>query len=163
MRKREISHPVDRGGYASAPERLVTVLAVSGSQEDHNWLGEIIRHSNWKLLSARSCREACEILKSDCVPVVVCESSLPDGNWRSLLDRLAQSAGHPLLIVTSRQADDHLWAEVLNLGGYDVLPKPFDSSEVVRVIGSAWLHWRHRGMAQAAWHVEAAMAYGATA
>ncbi len=158
-----MSHPVDPGGHTSAPERVVTILAVSGLQEDHNWLGEVVRHSNWRMLSARSCSEACEILNSERVPVVVCESSLPDGNWRSLLDRLAQCAGRPLLIVTSRQADDRLWAEVLNLGGYDVLPKPFDKSEVVRVVGSAWLHWRHRGMAHAARRAEAAMAYGATA
>ena len=42
------------------------------------------------------------------------------------------------MIVTSRLADDRLWAEVLNLGGYDVLAKPFDASEVARVVGTAW-------------------------
>jgi CheY-like chemotaxis protein len=36
----------------------------------------------------------------------------------------------PMLIVTSRLADDYLWAEALNLGAYDVLAKPFDASEV---------------------------------
>jgi DNA-binding response OmpR family regulator len=36
--------------------------------------------------------------------------------------------------VTSRLADERLWAEVLSLGGYDVLMKPFDVSEVYRVI-----------------------------
>jgi hypothetical protein len=34
-----------------------------------------------------------------------------------------------------------LWAEVLNLGGYDVLLKPFDRAEVVRVAGMAWRCW----------------------
>jgi len=42
-------------------------------------------------------------------------------------------------------ADDALWAEVLNLGGYNVLAKPFDSREVFRVVGNAWLHWKNRG------------------
>ena len=45
------------------------------------------------------------------------------------------------LIVTSRLADEYLWAEALNLGAYDMLAKPFDASEVVRVLGSAWRHW----------------------
>jgi DNA-binding response OmpR family regulator len=35
-------------------------------------------------------------------------------------------------------ADDHLWAEVLNLGGYDVLAKPFDGCELFRALSSAW-------------------------
>ena len=47
----------------------------------------------------------------------------------------------PVLIVTSRLADEYLWAEALNLGAYDVLVKPFDASEAVRVLDSAWRHW----------------------
>jgi len=36
--------------------------------------------------------------------------------------------------VTSRLADERLWAEALNLGAYDVLAKPFDSTEAMRVV-----------------------------
>jgi FixJ family two-component response regulator len=49
-----------------------------------------------------------------------------------------------MLIVTSRLADEHLWAEALNLGAYDVLAKPFDQEEVIRVLSSAWLRKRSR-------------------
>ena len=132
---------------APPPERAVTVLAVSDSDVDHGCLDQIFRHSKWRMLSAHSCREALEILESTRIPVVVCEGALPDGSWKSLLNRFAQWSDEPLLIVTSRQADEHLWAEVLNLGGYDVLAKPFDRAEVVRVIGAAWLHWRQRRVA----------------
>jgi DNA-binding response OmpR family regulator len=41
------------------------------------------------------------------------------------------------LVVTSRMADEALWAEVLNMGGYDVLAQPLDTEEVTRVIGAA--------------------------
>jgi FixJ family two-component response regulator len=43
----------------------------------------------------------------------------------------------PPLIVTSRHADNRLWGEVLNLGGFDVLAKPLDEDEVRRVVESA--------------------------
>ena len=43
------------------------------------------------------------------------------------------------LIVTSRLADASLWAEVLNLGGYDLLAKPFNRQEVRHVLTSAWV------------------------
>ena len=47
-----------------------------------------------------------------------------------------------MLIVTDRLADERLWAEVLNLGGYDLLLKPFDPEEVLRVVNSAWTSWK---------------------
>jgi DNA-binding response OmpR family regulator len=34
-------------------------------------------------------------------------------------------------------ADEALWAEVLNLGGYDVLTKPFDPKEVHHAVSMA--------------------------
>jgi DNA-binding NtrC family response regulator len=43
--------------------------------------------------------------------------------------------------VTSRAADERLWAEALNLGAYDVLAKPFDPTEVCRIVSLAWMHW----------------------
>ena len=44
----------------------------------------------------------------------------------------------PQLIVADRLADDALWAEVLNLGGYDLLMTPFEPEEVLRVVSMAW-------------------------
>jgi hypothetical protein len=43
----------------------------------------------------------------------------------------------------SNQADESLWAEVLNLGGYDVLPKPLVRDEVKRVVTLAWQNWKN--------------------
>ena len=51
--------------------------------------------------------------------------------------RLARAKASSVLVVTSRIADEWLWAEVLNLGGYDVLAQPFDREEVTRVVRSA--------------------------
>ena len=66
---------------------------------------------------------------------------LEDGTWKSVLGHIRGEAHPPLLVVTSRVADEHLWAEVLNLGGYDVLAKPFIAEEVRHVCTTAslWL------------------------
>jgi len=125
-----------------APEKTVTVLAVSPYEEDHVLLRHIFSHSNWHILGARSGGEASAILRAAAIPVILCESELPDSTWIEVLRETERLSVPPLLIVTSRVADDHLWAEVINLGGYDVLMKPFDPLEVVRVISLAWLHWR---------------------
>jgi DNA-binding response OmpR family regulator len=69
--------------------------------------------------------------------VIFCEHSLPDGSWTRILEVIEDCSAPPLLIVTSRLADDRLWAEVLNLGGFDVLAKPFNEREVRHVLASA--------------------------
>jgi len=61
-----------------------------------------------------------------------------------LLDFAERLPAPPPVIVTSRVADERMWAEVLNLGGYDVLATPFGSEEVIRTVTSAWSLWRHR-------------------
>jgi len=87
---------------------------------------------HWRVYPVRSVTEALEHLMSYRTSVVICESSLPDGTWRNLLESA------PNLIVTARTTDETLWAEVLNLGGFDVLAQPFDEREVNRVVASAW-------------------------
>jgi len=64
------------------------------------------------------------------------------GTWREMLAEAAQLLPPPFLIVTCRLADERLWAEALNVGAYDVLAKPFDAAEVIRVVSLAWLHWK---------------------
>jgi len=73
------------------------------------------------------------------IPVVICQHSLPDGDWKLLLAGLDRIDVRPSLIVSSRLADDRLWAEVLNLGAFDLLlGAPFEPEEVLRVTESAW-------------------------
>jgi DNA-binding NtrC family response regulator len=76
------------------------------------------------------------------VSVVVCERDLEGGTWIDLLSHVQVVARPPTMIVTSRLADDLLWAEALNLGAYDVLAKPFDRTELLRSVRLAWEHWR---------------------
>jgi DNA-binding response OmpR family regulator len=119
-----------------------TLMFVSPSAEEHGFLRTVLDPSNWTIYKARTCSEALALLRRAEIQVVVCERDLPDGGWKDLLDHVAVVAHAPCLIVTSRLADELLWAEVLNLGGYDVLAKPLDAEEVPRVIELAHQHWK---------------------
>jgi DNA-binding NarL/FixJ family response regulator len=70
-------------------------------------------------------------------PVVICERELPDGCWRDVMAQADALPRPPRIIVTSLFADESLWGEVLNLGGYDVLRKPFALDEVIRSVSLA--------------------------
>jgi DNA-binding response OmpR family regulator len=61
-----------------------------------------------------------------------------------MLERISLLSDPPLFIVTSRLADERLWAEALNLGAWDVLAKPFESDEVIRIVTIATQHWQDR-------------------
>jgi DNA-binding response OmpR family regulator len=86
---------------------------------------------------ARTYRDAIAQIRNDPIAVVLSEAELPDGSWRDLIAGLRLIASPPSLIVISRLADACLWAEVLNLGGYDLLLKPLDCMEVRRVVEAA--------------------------
>lgn len=119
-----------------------SVLAVTPLEDDLVALQRLFSNSNWKINATRTCGEALAVLREQKMPVVICDCDSPDGGWKDILNQLANMPNPPRLIVTSRVADDRLWAEVLNLGGYDVLEKPFDSKEVFRVVSLAWRHWK---------------------
>jgi DNA-binding response OmpR family regulator len=119
----------------------VTVLSVSPLEEDHVSLRGIFDHSTWKLFSADRVSTALALLRQYEISVVLCERDLMPGTWIDLLENVKFLSHPPVLIVTSRMADDLLWTESMNLGAWDVLPKPFDRTEIIRTIKSGWQHW----------------------
>jgi DNA-binding response OmpR family regulator len=125
-------------------ERVVKVLLISPFDEDHQHLRDILKHSKWQQFGARTQRESIEFLRENVTPVVISESELPDGTWQDVLSQFGRMQCPPLLVVTSRMADDRLWSEVLNLGAYNVLAKPLNMKEVFHVVGLAWLSWKRR-------------------
>ncbi len=121
----------------------VICLAVSRREEDLAFLDHMFDDAGWKLLKARTYREALSRLRQQRVSVVLCERRLPDGDWKDVMRRIAEMRDPPRLIVVSRHANEHLWAEVGAMGGFDVLATPFDPQEAAYEIGVAWLDWNH--------------------
>jgi DNA-binding response OmpR family regulator len=130
---------------AAIPTRTITVLSISPMREDHISLNRIFDlaeragHTNWiwAVRPAPTLETARPLLRENRIPIVLSESDLVTASWKEVLAEIQPLPGPPLLIVTSRLADDYLWAEALNLGAYDVLAKPFDAMEVIRIVTSA--------------------------
>jgi DNA-binding response OmpR family regulator len=114
------------------------VLSVSATPEDHDSLRHILHDPGWRITQAFSCQQAITCLCRDLVGVIVCDCHLPDGTWRDILGHIAELTEQPVVIVTSGAPDASLRAEVRNLGGYDVLSKPFFAEDVRRVVSAAW-------------------------
>jgi CheY-like chemotaxis protein len=110
-------------GVAMA-QKSVTVLLVSPFEEDQRCVDQILAGSGWRARAVWTGGEALVFLRTNAAAVVVRERDLPDGNWRDILDAPVLLAHPPSLVVTSRLADEYLWGDVLNPGGWDVLGKP---------------------------------------
>ncbi len=119
----------------------ISVLSISPIEEDHASLHTIFRHCKWVLFTADHLVAAWSYLRQHDISVSVCECDLRPGKWTDVFDHIKDVLHPPSLIVTSRLADERLWAEALNWGCWDVLAKPFDRTEVLRVVRAAWQHW----------------------
>ena len=132
--------------------RTVTVLSVDPIENDRITLKQIFGRSEWSLcpnskwtlLVSPSAESAITAVRRNSIPILVCGCDQEPDTWKKMLRELTPLSNPPLMIVTSRIADNRLWAEALNLGAYDVLAKPFDQSEVVRTMSMAWMHWKER-------------------
>lgn len=123
------------------PGTPVTVLLVSTHPSDRLDLQRIMARSSWRLQVRATCGDGLALLRQKRVAVVICDGERDGHDWRWLLYEMADLPAPPKLIVSSRLADERLWAEVLNLGGYDVLATPFDEHEVLRACFLAWQNW----------------------
>jgi DNA-binding response OmpR family regulator len=122
---------------AVSASSATTILAVSPFEQDNRLIQTMARVPRTSVLTADRLSDAISLFKRRKISLVICERDLPDGDWRDMLSQMKDLIPAARLVVASRLADERLWAEVLNLGGYDVLAKPFSAQEVTHVIESA--------------------------
>jgi len=82
-------------------------------------------------------RRARQLLENEVFGAVLTESRLPDGNWEDVVALAERAKRRVAVVVTDRLADARLWADVLDFGAYDLLPKPFYSQEEERILANA--------------------------
>ena len=137
--------------HVAAPaEGAISILVICPLDSRRSQLRNILTPPQWEIREAATYGEAVGILDKRRIAVTICDTEIADGNWQVLLANLQSRSHPPNLIVSSRLADERLWAEVLNLGAYDVLVQPFDRGEVLRVARMAWMAWRQERQSRAA-------------
>lgn len=126
-------------GIHVAPTLLIVGPVEEGCGQD-----AMFSQFPWPAHRLSNCLDVALHLSSSHPCVVICERDLGDCDWKHIVEVTASLPDPPPVIVTSRLADERLWAEVLNFGGFDVLAKPLDAHEVRRVVSFAWEHWVDR-------------------
>ena len=132
--------------------RKATVLSVGLTDSDGDCLERIFHASDWRaytnsewtLIATPTLALAFSVLGKVSIPIVLCDCDLKPGTWQEMVDYLSLLPDPPLLILSSRLPDERLWAEALNVGAYDMLAKPYDSADVIRIVSLAWQRWLDR-------------------
>lgn len=129
--------PAGRNGDAGC--RDLAALAVLADAQDRRSIRAIFEASGWGVQFAKEADEIRGVLDSGSVPVLIMDDDPGVPSWRHYLNSPCSidPCARQKLIVVSRLADEHLWAEVLHLGGYELLAKPLDPEQVVRAVGAA--------------------------
>jgi DNA-binding NtrC family response regulator len=134
------------GAIMSLHAITIHVLALIPAEDDRRLLRHTFAHTKWQLQFAGTLHDLRQALRHSQIGVVITDSRLPDCSWNEVLEAANQTEGQASVIVSSRLADDRLWAEVLNTGGFDLLLMPFDRTEVLHCIASAWRNWQDRSV-----------------
>lgn len=119
--------------------RTRTIAASLGSREDQAEICRILALPEWNVHLIQSISGLWKTLQDAPPRVIIADKQLPDGHdWKEIIQGIAEWRNPPQLIVAHRFADEALWAEVINLGGYDLLMTPFEPEEAHRVVSRAW-------------------------
>ncbi|HET8547096.1 MAG TPA: hypothetical protein VFL57_03790 [Bryobacteraceae bacterium] len=90
------------------------------------------------------------LFSADAPAVVISEPGIRDADWRLLLKVTQRLRQPPAFVLAAESHNPSLWAELLDLGGYDLLPAPRTPEAVRRVVASAASRWtRAREVARA--------------
>ena len=127
-------------------ERIDLVLA--GPKQTETRLREIVESAGWQLHHSPEWRLALDLAVRLGATVFMFDYDANPSEWEDALGRVLNWSHAPAFLMTSRLADDRLWAELLARGGYDLLLTPFDDAEVQRTIRSAHQHCKESAMAR---------------
>ncbi len=126
------------------------VLFVSPHPQDAGPLIELLGPLSLQLEHVMDLSGARLRLKQQRFAVILTEATLPDGTWRDIIALAEEVKCNTEVIVTRPFADPRFWAEVLNLGAYDLIPQPFAAGEVRRILSNACSRVKNRGAMRAA-------------
>lgn len=122
-------------------EARVTIVALLVEERDCELLVDVCHRHRWDVRFAGTCADASDAANRLKAPLVFCDRDLPGTDWRDLVHVLAAPPHNACVVLVSRVTDAYLWDEVVHKGGYDLLSKPLQEVDVVRVVKLGWSYW----------------------
>lgn len=91
---------------------------------------DMLEDHGYRVLMAASAKEACELLGTVTVKLILLDINLPDETGFELLKQIRKNSTVPILFISARTSEkDRITG--LDLGGDDYLPKPYSLQELL--------------------------------
>jgi len=116
------------------------VLLASEREDDYRTLQTLLHNTKWSVARALSWDELSGFCGRAASPVVLLDRHFQRSDWRFTVSSLLQPAPNCCVILLSDVSDQYLWDELVKHGGFDILARPFERSEVLGTLSFAQRH-----------------------
>jgi DNA-binding NtrC family response regulator len=131
-------------GEANREKPRTPILLASAREDDVVSLQKILLDSNWTAVVVAAWADALEAQGRMNFPIVLCDRDLTGLRWHEGVRAMMRARLRPTVILLSNVADPYLWDELVQVGGFDVLPRPFRREETLAILNFAFTHWKTR-------------------
>ncbi len=128
--------PEKAGSVCVSNVHRAAVLVICSAAAQREAIEKTCRATGCKVAVSHGWRDACLALSRDAVDVILCDDQLRDGSWKDVLSAIAPMPEAPKVVVMAEGAPAGVCAEVMNLGGFDVLDKPVQESDLTRAVAA---------------------------
>jgi FixJ family two-component response regulator len=120
----------------------IPLLMVTSRAEDVEELKSLFRETPWELNDVSNVEQAVAALKAAPVPILLFDRDLDSEHWQATMKRFIHSRRGACLVLVSSVADQYLWDEVVQHGGFDLITRPFRREQVLSTLMFAYAHCR---------------------
>ncbi len=119
---------------------LMPVLLASGRDDDYQTLKAFLHDTKWSVVQALSSDELSSFCECTVNPVVLVDRHFQGSDWQSTVASIRDPASSRCVILLSDVSDPYLWNGLVHQGGFDILTRPFERREVLRILAFAQRH-----------------------
>jgi DNA-binding response OmpR family regulator len=118
----------------SRTSEVIKLLLITHDDDLYFSVLNIASRSGWQLLRARSVEQSLHTLDRFPARLVIYDWTPEGDDWQSAIDRLSARSDHPRILLASPVVDEYLWADLVNHGGFDLIPRSADQEVLIRAI-----------------------------
>ena len=117
---------------------MQTVLLVDDEVNVTKSIIRVLHNEPWQILSAKTGREALDLMATTPVDVIVSDERMPGMSGVELLSAISKIYPETIRIILTGHANTELVFQAINDGAiYRFLTKPWDDAELISVISQA--------------------------
>lgn len=106
------------------------ILVVEDDKGVRSLIAMALRGSGYKVLEAETGEEACRLITSEAIDLMILDLGLPDMDGVEIIRSVRQWSHLPILVVSARTHEQDK-IDALDLGADDYLTKPFGTGELL--------------------------------